>query len=191
MKWHGLKIPIILLALVAGLMVLLGGQWAYNKYSLHNPLEQKLGAMDFIVEYTFDHDGETPVVNIKFDSPANLPGNLMEEYEKVNELMKKIVNKGAFQINLIDQRDQVLKDIYYESQFVIQEAIIQGNYRQMAALVHESALSAGAEAKIYIGTANIYLQMEHGDNYLYEIIPRETLPGALSPVRGGGGVVYD
>lgn len=187
MQWHGLRIPIVLMALAMGLMVLLGGQWAYNKYSFQDPLEQKLGELDSVAEYSLNDDGEVLVIKLKL----NNPDNLMEEYQKIDYLVRRIVNKGAFRIELVDNRDKALKDAYYKSQFAIQEAIVRGNYRQMAVIVHESAQAVGADARVYVGSRNIYLQMEHGDHYLYEVISRETVPGVSSPVTGGGVVSHD
>ncbi len=187
MQWNGFKIPIVLLALLIGLTVLLGGQWAYNKYSFQDPLEQVLGEQTVVSDFSVNDDGEVLVVKLKLDKTTNL----MEDYQEIDKLIRKIVNKRAFRIELVDDPNDILLNAYYNSQFAIHEAIIKGNFRQMASVVHESAIEAGGSAKIYIGSQKIYLQMTHGDHYLYRVISREDVPGISLPVTGGGGNYYD
>jgi len=187
MQWHGLKIPIVLLALVMGLTVLLGGQWAYNKYSFQEPLDRELGTLDSVADYSVNDDGKVLVVQLELNSPSNF----MEEYQMIDNLIRRVVNKRAFRIELTDNRDSALEKAFYNSQFVIQEAIVRGNFRQMAAVVHESAEAVGGNAEVYVGPRNIYLHMKHGDHHLYEVISREMVPGVSSPVIGGGDKYYD
>lgn len=187
MQWHGFRIPIVLLALIVGLTVLLGGQWAYNKYNYQKPLEQALEEVDTVADYSINEDDGVLVIKLKLSNPDNL----MEEYQKISNIVRRIVNERAFRIDLIDNPDSALQEAYYNSQFVIHEAIIRGNFREMADVVHNSAEAVRGRAKIYVGSRNIYLQMEHGNHYLYKVISRNDRNPGMYSVTAGEGINYD
>jgi hypothetical protein len=187
MQWNGFKVPIVLLTLAVGLTVLLGAQWAYNKYSFQDPLVQALGEETCISDFSVNDDGEVLVIKIELDES----GNLMEDYQKIDKLIQKIMNNRAYHIELVDNPDDSLLQAYYNSQFVIHEAIVRGNFRQMAEIVHESAEDVGGSAKVYVGPRNIYLQMTHENHNLFRVISRDDVPGVSSPEAGGGENYYD
>ncbi len=176
MRWYGLRISVILLALLAGLGVFFGVRWLYNKFSLEEPLANVLKANSAV--QSFEIERARPVTRIVIAlAPTN---NLKETYQELSRQVQSVLGNQQFEIKLIDRRDEKLARAFYYSQFAIYEAIKRGNYREMIKFIEDEAAKIGAAATVYLDQENIYVQLEYNGHYLYEIIPRRE-PGLLSP----------
>lgn len=184
MQWHGFKIHVVILSLIIGLAVFLGSQWLYDKLSYLDPLTCTLEELESVKSYSIKDDDDVLLVEIELDNPVNI----MDEYNKVEKMIHGIVNKRAFRIQLVDNRNDILKDVYYDNQFVIYEAISRGNFREMADAIHQSVSDLGGSAKVYVDSRHIYVHMEHQGYHLYEVISRteNKVPGMQFLATGGG-----
>ncbi|WP_066635410.1 hypothetical protein [Desulfolucanica intricata] len=180
MKWHGLRIPVILFAFLVGLALFFGCQWLYQKYYYNQPLAAVLSD-DVVQAYKID-DSEEPIkIEVQLSTT-----NLMEDYNKIYDNLSGVMGNKAFVLELKDNRDKVLKEVYYNSQYAVYQAVSQGTYQEMASVIHEEAGAVGAEAKVFIDQNNIYVQMQHNGHVLNEIIPRNPPQTAMTAQRGGG-----
>jgi disulfide oxidoreductase YuzD len=167
MHWHGLRIPVILLALVVGLSIFFGSRWLYNKFGLEEPLGNVLTKSKAV--QSFEINRSQPVTRIIiYLAPVN---NLKETYQELNQQVQSVLGSRQFEIKLIDRRDEKLTQVLYHSQFAIYEAIKRGNYQEMVKFIEDEAVKTGATATVYLDQKNIYLQIQDNDHYLYEIIP--------------------
>lgn len=183
MQWKGIKIPIVILALVVGLASFLGVQWLYNRYNYERPLAKLLGENKEVVNYQLHDQGTQLEVQIKLDKVDNL----QKEYADLHQSLQKIVGKRDFKIVLEDQRDETLNSIYYRTRLASYEALERGNFLEMEAYISNLAADEGAQAKVWIDQDRLYIQLAHGDSYLYEIIPRTKMTGMLySDIRERG-----
>jgi hypothetical protein len=169
MTWQGLRIPVVLLATVLALVLFLGSRWIYYKYSYNEPLNQVLKANPAIESFSIDR--RKPVIRIVVKLGA--VEDIKHTYQNLQNNIQNILGNKPFQIDLQDNRDAPLKKIFYTSQFAIYEAIMQGNFREMAKCIERDASLQKSHATIFIDQNYIYLQMQHGNHYLYEVIPRK------------------
>jgi len=186
MQWQGLKIPVIILSLLAGIALTFGAQWLYQKYSFQGPLNAVLNGNKAVESYQMSNEGRLLRVSVTI----NYDADLMQSYTEVRKELTQAVGKRPFLLALNDSRDDVVKQVWYNSQYAIYQAVSQGSYQDMAAVVNREALVSGAEAKIYIDQENIYLRLKHQGHTLDEVIPRGT--GQVSgnvQVPAAGGVV--
>ncbi len=182
-EWHGFKLKIIVLALAAGLLVLLGGHWAYKSYGYNQPLVQALGE-DSAVE-SFEIEDKPPVLLVIVQ--VNRTENLMETYQRLDRRVKQSVSNRPYELVIKDNRNARLAQAYYRSQFAVHEAVMRGNFREMLAVVEENAREAGAEARVFIDSDNVYVQMDAVDHHLAVVIHRVRAADDVS-VRTGGGL---
>ncbi|MCF8011967.1 MAG: hypothetical protein K9L17_12020 [Clostridiales bacterium] len=171
MQWRGIKIHVILAAMVIGLGLFIGGQWVYNKVNYQEPLEKALDNVECVSDYSINNRNDKIIIDVHLDQPENL----MDKYNEINKVVKFIVNNRTFEINIEDTPDSTLKQAYYRSQFIIHEAIVHGNFTKMADAVHDISKDLGISAKINVGPQNIYFQMEHENSHFYKIITRSTV----------------
>lgn len=184
MQWQGLKIPVIILSLLAGIALTFGAQWLYQKYSFQGPLNTALNGNKTVESYQLSNEGRLLRVSVTI----NYDADLMQSYTEVRKELTQAAGKRPFLLALNDSRDDVLKQVWYNSQYAIYQAISQGSYQDMAAVVNREAMVSGAEAKIYIDQENIYLRLKHQGHTLDEVIPRgagQVSGNVQAPAAGG------
>jgi hypothetical protein len=167
MQWQGFRIPIVITSLVVGLLLLVGAQWLFNRYNYEQPLEDLMKGSKAVQSYRIDDDRPVIRVQVKFREV----NNLAQTYRDLESSLKDVLGAKEFVIELKDNRNPQLEEIYYYSQFAVYEALARGDFINMEQHISRRAASAGATAKVNIDHSAIYVQMEKGDHYLYEIIP--------------------
>lgn len=168
MQWHGFRIPIILLALFLGLTAFLGAQWLYNKYNYLQPLEDFLASSPAVQTFQVEESGKVLTLTVELHETDDLAA----DYRELQREVSTVLGQRPFVIQLADNRDQVLRQVYYRTQFAIYEALVRGNFREMADDIQVSAAEAGAKATIYLDQDYVYVHMEHNGRQLTEVIPR-------------------
>lgn len=174
MQWHGIKIHVVVLSVVAALAAFLGTQWLYNSLNFREPLKKELEANSQVLDYRIE---ETETGSYLVYVSIGKTRNLMTSYRQVYEAVEQVMGNRRFDIELTDNRNELLTGVYDRGQFAIHEALVQGNFREMAASLNQEARQAGAGSDVFIDGRNIYWQMSHGDSYLYAVIPRQLPPG--------------
>ncbi|PKM81808.1 MAG: hypothetical protein CVU89_07205 [Firmicutes bacterium HGW-Firmicutes-14] len=185
MTIKGLRVYVIIAAVILTLGTLLTLQFIYQKYNVEQPLF-KLYSQTKLVKGVKIEDKGNPVriiVNMKKTD------NLQQAYLDLKGYTKQVMGNHEFVIELRDQRTKSLEDTYYKSQFIIYEAKTKGDFTRMAEVIDNHAREAGAQSRIFIDDENIYIQFTKDDNYLYEIISRKSdLVGNIADRMGSGQV---
>lgn len=186
MQWRGLRIHIIIFSLLVGIALIFGAQQLYQKYSTLRPLNTALNSNQSVESYQLSSEGKLLQISIKIRYDANL----MQTYKEVQKEIAGIMGRKVFSIVLSDSRDDVLEQVWYQSQYAIYQALYQGSFQDMADVINREAQSRGAEAKIYIDQENIYLRLQHQGHTLDEVIPRSAgqVAGNVRVSNSGGGV---
>ena len=184
MQIKGFRVYVILAAIVITLAVLLTIQFVYQKYDVEQPLF-KLYSQTKLVE-------KEPVLEQKGNSvkvilDVKKTDNLRQAYLDLNSYTEQVMGNTDFSIVLKDNRTKELEKAYYQSQFIIYEALSKGDFSRMDQVIQHNAANVGAEALIFIDSKNVYVEFLKGDNYLYEIVPREaqTKNGAADQMGSG------
>ncbi|MQL52871.1 hypothetical protein GFC01_11490 [Desulfofundulus thermobenzoicus] len=172
MQWHGWRIPVVLAALLAGLLILFGAQWLYNKYSFSQPLDRVLKADEAVESYTLEKNGAVLVIEARLREVPDLGA----AYRRLRKSIQDVLGKRPFILKIKDRRDEELQRAFYNSQFALYEAQVRGNYREMIRSLENETAKAQVGVSVHLDQDNIYVQMKHGGSYLYEIIPRLATP---------------
>ncbi len=177
MQWKGLNITVIIISLLAGMALFFGAQLLYQKYSFQKPLNTALHENKAVESFQVINENRMKrvIVCIRYDA------DLMQAYNELQKDLERAMYKRPFVLELNDNRDETLNEIWYESQYAIYQAISQGSFQDMAAVVESKSMSRGAEAYIYIDTANVYIRLKHQGHTLDEVIP-------WAPGRANGNV---
>lgn len=185
MNWYGLKIPIIIASLLAGMALFFAGQYLYQKYNYNDPLNRYLSSNQAIEEYNVTTNESMTLVEVALNHEAEL----MSSYHELNRDLNIILKQNNFQLNLLDNRDAAIEKVWYRCQYAVYEASYTGNFTEMAAVVNREAQAGGVEATINIDHDNIYLSMQHQGHTLREVIQiriNQNGSSGLQPVATGG-----
>lgn len=184
MQWHGLKLPVIFLAFVFGLALAFGGQWGYKEFIFEKPLNKVLAENKLVENFKVEEKGTQSVVKVTLSKEAP---NLMNAYQELNQLTGEVIGKKPYDLEITSKPDNSLEQAYYQSQYVIYQAQVAGNFPEVVQKVQESANKYGAAGKVYVDQNNIYIQMTKSDGYyINKIIPRQGGSDLYATSQGGG-----
>jgi hypothetical protein len=185
MQWRGLKIPIIVASMLAGIALIFALQWAHQKYTLQEPLNAALHGNSAVESYQISNEGRGLKVTVAFKYDADI----REAYLSTRRDIARVLGRKPCVLVLQDSRDDALSNVWYESQFAVYQALARGDYRDMAAAVEKNAGAAGAEARIYVDHENLYVRLKHQGHTLDQVLSRASGPvSSGAPVSTGGGV---
>lgn len=180
MQWQGLKLPVIILAFVLGLVLAFGGQWAYKQYNYQQPLNKILAENKQVEEFKVVDGVNERIIQVTLSKKAS---NFMEAHQELNQLIKDVLGKTPYRLEILSASDPSLEQAYYEIHHVVYQAQVTGNFPEVLNTVQVVAKNHGAEGKVFIDQNNIYIQMIKPEGHnLYKIIPRYT---ELNSLQGG------
>jgi hypothetical protein len=187
MKWKGLRIPIIIASLLAGMALFFAGQWLYEKYSFNEPLNHALNNNPSIESFNVSDKGHVLQVEVTLKYDADL----MHSYQEIHKELTEATGKKEFQLVLSDSRDKdnVLRQVWYNSQYAVYEASFRGNFQDMANAVNMEARAYGVETIINVDQDNIYLRLKHQGHTLDQVINLNVNQNngiGQAPATGGG-----
>ncbi|MCL0081045.1 hypothetical protein M1N64_02295 [Peptococcaceae bacterium] len=184
MKWQGFCIPIIILSLLVGLALFFGGQFLYQKYKIALPLEEMIRSNEAIQTFSIQKESDPVQVIIKLNSND---GSIAAVYQDLYRNISTILEPQSFVIKFEDHPDSELKSIWYQNQYIVHQAIMQGNYVEMAAEIKKTVQKSNVDVRVDIDHDNIYIQLAKDDGHtLFKIVARQNfmLTGRISAVGG-------
>ena len=176
-KLYGLKVHIVIIVMLIALVCFWGAQRIFNGVNFEQPLKKELDGNQQIADYRII-DEESDVYTIVIT--LNATNNLKQTYNAINDPVQLIMGEHPFQLEFTDYRNDKLNDIYDQGQFMIYEALVNGNFRDMSNVLEENAQANEVESKVFIDQDNIYWQMKDEAHYLYTVIPRKDLSFNIS-----------
>ncbi|MGE5581684.1 MAG: hypothetical protein ACM3X9_04015 [Bacillota bacterium] len=159
-----LHIGLIVLAFVITVGALFGGEFLTTKFKVVDPLKRDLQTVKAIKDFSVKQGKDGMVISLRLRKVDNLQ-KVLDYVEQRAEFYYNLPVK-TFKIS--DQRNTYLEEVRYQLSFYLEEAAVSGHYIQ---LKQELDSCRGVRAKAYFSQNNIYLQLEKGANYLYEVIP--------------------
>jgi transposase len=141
---------------------------AYKDIFYLKPLKEVLNNKQLIASYRILDNGSGLEIYV---NPAET-SDFKKTYQQVNHNIMNTMQKKPYQLIIVDNRDDVLRKVFYKSQFIIYQAISRGSFQDMAFEIDKLAKTAGVEAWLYIDQKNIYIHLKRGNRNLYEVIPR-------------------
>jgi hypothetical protein len=159
-------VPTLVITFTA-LIVLFGGWIMYRNYGLVRPLERELSSMAPVQHVNVVVNNQTKEIQVTLKKVPDL----MTAYQSVKERVTSTLGNNV-KIVIRDHRSKELIDLYQNYQPLIFEGIAKGNYTSMIDTLKRRAANDGiTNARITMDKNNIYIQLEKGSDYLYEIVP--------------------
>lgn len=174
--------PIVALSLLITLGILATGGYLFRRQTVDQPLYKLYGGMKEVRKSEIKAVGDQTNITIELADTSNL----MDTYRNLDERTREVVGKGAYRIQVKDQRTPELEEVFYRVHFSLQESIVKGNFAEMAMKVEEAGRTAGLDRqRVFVDGQRLYLQLHKGDKYLYEIIPRVAAAEYVQHQEGG------
>jgi hypothetical protein len=156
---------LVLVAFVATVGILFGGQGLVTRLRVDNPLQKEIAAVKEVHHFKVESVNNGLQVKLSLSKVKDL----QEVLDLVKQKVQFYQNKPVKSFVISDRRDSDLKQIKYQLSFYLEEATVSGNYTR---LKDELESLPGVLARVYLTPDYVYLQLEKGNHYLYEAIPR-------------------
>lgn len=179
MRWQGIKVHIVAVSMLVALAAFWGAQWLYTSLNFQQPLKKELDNNNFVNDYQIKKDAGVYTITLTLRDN----GDLADIYRQIDGQLRAIMGGRQYAIELVDRPNDRLNAVYNHGQFAIHEAMVRGNFRDMADDLNQYASDIGVESKVYIDSDNIYWHMQDGGYYLYAVLPRGAWP--INAQEGG------
>jgi len=169
LKFNGLNLTKIVVVLLLCLALLFGGQYIYRHIVLDKPMGEELTAVEGVKDYrVVSAGGEKEIVLIM--SPLN---NLQESFLKAQEIVYKVYSDQT-RVKVSDNTNDILQEVWYQSQFTVYEGIYSGHFVDMKHQLNDIAAQySKVQIRAYVDNERVYFQAVVGEHFLYRVINRE------------------
>lgn len=169
-----------LIVMVTALVVFFGGWLMYRNFGLVRPLERELSSTAPVQNVKVVVNNQTREVQV---TVKKIP-DLMTTYTAIKDKVSFTLGSDV-KVTIMDHRSKELTDLYQNYQPLIFEGIAKGSYTSMIDSLKNRAEKDGiSNARITMDKNNIYIQLEKGSDYLYEVLPYREL---MKPSNNGQG----
>ena len=163
-----LNLPVIFLVFFLSIALLSGGLWLYNEFVVIRPLEGELSALPQVRQARLAKIDGQLVINLELGQVDNLKCTLGEIKDIIS------LEPGKYALHIKDDRTKYLEELWRQGQFAVEEAAVLGNLTEMHGSLKEEWQKAGLDRwLIEVDRENFYIQLQHGQSYLYEVVPRQ------------------
>ncbi|HOJ76725.1 MAG TPA: hypothetical protein PLZ08_10205 [Bacillota bacterium] len=173
------QIWLVVISFILTTGVLFGGQALATKLQVKNPLDQEMAKLNAVEKYTVEAEGDGLRVNLSLKQTKDL-NLVMQQVQKNIETFHK---KPVRSFNIVARSNPKLEEIRYQLSFYLEEALASGQYIQLMNALE--SYQPSITAKVFLNADFVYLQLEDGNNYLYQAIPRNKVNIRLNQYRGG------
>lgn len=155
---------------VLTLAILAGGQMAWQKFAVAQPMDKLLTSIDGVAKASWEEGKKDDVVQI-YITLANVK-NLAKTYGAISDGAKRILGSRPYRVTIADTRTPELEQFYYQIHYHIQEAIFTGNFSLMAEKVQKLSADAGITAQVYVEAKVVYVQLAKGEAQMFVVVTR-------------------
>jgi hypothetical protein len=169
MPRKGLRWEYVALSAVLTLAVLSLAYYSYESVVVKRPLEKALLADPDVGAVKVVKSGDGQVIEVTLARVEDLSVT----YARLYAAVKGRMGQASFKLLVKDRRDPSLQDVYHTIHYYLEEASVRGNFGAMIGECSAALANAGISAyKITVAQERIYVQMELGQSYLYEVLDR-------------------
>jgi hypothetical protein len=160
--------------LVIVLLISFSSYYLYKRFGVDAPLEKKVNALEGVESSKATSFNKGYEIEIKMEKV----GNLQEAYNSIDRAVKDSLPQKEYALHLADKPDQSLQDFMQHMQPAIFESLAANRFIWLDEELCRRTQEAGLQYKLFVDQEHLYLQVEDGDYYVYQIIDREKSPTA-------------
>ncbi|MBS4031365.1 MAG: hypothetical protein KGZ63_08100 [Clostridiales bacterium] len=163
------KWTITVLAFVLTLALSVGAVYLRQTQMVNEPLFKRISELESVETVSLNQDGNLQVITVKLSNVNDFPGI----HRQVNDEISRLLGQKRYRLVLLDERDDALQSAFYAVHLALYEGERLGNFAEMGDRVSQGLRSFGVENySLFVDSEYIYIQIQSGDAYLYEVIKR-------------------
>jgi len=181
-SWRQFRLGLALVVFAVTIILLIGGQGLAKSVRVDRPLARELDSIAGVLDHALAQGTDGAHLELTL---ARVP-DLEQTITRVLAAVAERQEEPVVEVVIHDHR-QGLGAAYYDLRFGLEEAMATGRYTALQKDLHRLARQYHLDrALAYLGQGFVYVQLEQGSAYLYQVLPRperEAQPAA----EGGGG----
>lgn len=158
-----------LLAFVLALGLLLGGNQAYQRYYIDEPLQEALERRSEVEEACIEIEQGIVYVTVKLAKVDNI----QQEYYQLDKLLVDKLGKRPFELLIAEESSVELEEAYNNLQPAMYEAMAENRYLWLKEYLGEYCREGDLDCRLYIDEQRVYLQLCSKKDSLYKVIERQ------------------
>lgn len=166
MEFRRLKVHVVLIIFAVVLMLGLLGQYFLHQKQVLEPMMAQVAGVDGVQEATLSRRKQKTVVSVFLDDDADLAETMAAVQHVLYSYGKE------FALELLDDPSPTSLRAFQKMMFVLEEAVIQGNFREMETQLSQIADEFGQEMVLSLDRSYIYVQLKDGAGQLSRVISR-------------------
>jgi len=174
-KNHDFRIVVFAVALLVSLGLFFGGYTLDREVTARNTRAGLAALCGGPVN--LEKQGKVTVISVQ---PGKVD-NLQETWKSMTEFIEKDTSKDKYRIIIEDKRNNNLQEALDHLQPAVYEAAANNTFVALQRQLDQCLSKQDIDYRFYIDNDRLYLQMEDGDYYLYQVIDRvnvqETIQG--------------
>lgn len=171
MNYKGIRIKVVLIVFLLVLGIGLGSLYISHQRRVIEPIKKAFLSVEGVTEVKLEENQLGMEITITLDQLEKLDVTMQQILSQANQLSVPV------QLGIKDQATEELLAAYHQMHFVIEEAIILGNFQEMSDQIGSIANEFQISHRVYLDRNYVYLHLEDQNNYYYNIINRnDNLP---------------
>jgi hypothetical protein len=167
MRWQDIKWKQILIGFAATLAVLFAVHAIWQRAGVERPLSKTLALNVAVNRVVVTNSGRKMAVIIEL-----LPVESLATTARDLSALAYELQPGISSLELVGKPSEELMEVYHQIHFALYEGAATREFSEMNKRVSDNAsLQAMARYRLEVDEKAIYLQIHHGQDYLYKIIP--------------------
>lgn len=152
---------------------LYAGQALWQNYAVGQPLDKSLKGIDGVDKVSWNK-GSNINDTISIDISLTKTDNIQKTYDEICTKIEETLKGREFILKIGDNRTAELEQAYYDINYYIQKAVMDGDFPLLREKAQEIAGSIDSSAKVYIDDRNVYLQLNKNGHSLFSITARNS-----------------
>jgi len=165
-KNHNFRIAFFAVALLVSLGLFLGGYYINEELVARNTRSGLAALCGGPVK--LEKQGKVTVISV---DPGKVD-NLQETWMSISEYVEKDIASGKYRIVIRDKRSEEMDKAFDYLQPALYEAAANNTFVALQQELEQYLGSKNIDCRLNIDNGRLYLQMEDGDYYLYQVIER-------------------
>ncbi len=168
MRIQGIRIEIVILALLVALAAFFGGQYLIREYWIGQPLQEELLEIPGVESAELIDGREGLILQVEL----GVLSNFLRTYQEILETGEGLLKNEEFRIEIKKDHGD-LEDIFYQLHYHLYQYTAREDYLSLKEYLEREGERLGLnEARFFLDNTHLYLQLILGEDSYYHIIPR-------------------
>ncbi len=175
-----MRFQTIIVSLLVTLLLLFTGFYVYQSIYIKGAIEDEIVAKPQLTIGKLEIDRQ----EVRLDLKIGKDFSINSDYYPLRQAIQSHIGKRELSIQLVDQPNEVLTNLWNELNFTVREGIEQRRYTKVLDTVKEMAKKRKISYQVHLDEHYLYVGLQDGENFLVRVIPLQVKVASLNKTGG-------